>query len=73
MKPEFNHVGERKCIPVLFTKVAKWMKWKLEAHTPDSTLHNNAEAVIWFSWMDLQLARSEWLHGIEMNTCVIER
>ena len=72
MKSEFNHVGEQKCIPFLFPKIAVWVKWKLEAHTPDFTLQDNAEAGLSFSQMDLQLALSEWLHGREMNMGIVE-
>lgn len=50
-----------------FTKIIKLMKQESEAYTPDFTLQDNTEAGIQSSWMDLQPARSEWLHGVEMN------
>lgn len=55
-------------LPFFCTKIIKWMEWELEAHAPDFTLQECAEAGILSSWMDLQVAESEWLHGIDMNT-----
>ena len=35
-------------LPFFFTKIIKWMEWELEAHAPDFTLQERAEAGIFF-------------------------